>query len=485
MNDLPTLDDLERDIVRALSAKAGQLDVDDAPFRTDAVPLRGSADVTPLTRRHGRSARRLLAAAAALALVATGATLVQRQGTDEADLAAAPIVWAGMPAEGTAAFVPSAVPDGWTLGSIGAGSRLQNAPETWQLFAADGPSPLARGVLVSTGQDQHRALGGDATHAVQGGPARVRATDHPLVPSEAFEMEWADGDLFHDVIAVGMSEAEVLDFLESLVPDDDPAAGFHAPPGSALPQLDVATNDGEAYYAPYLRYASPSGDQAVTVYTTQPGYTGGLIYRLAGSAEGDDLVIRGAGTNPFVSLLTADGWGVEAVAEQGFQDPAGLDAVVASAEPATRQQVVDLVSAEPVTATETVGDWTVEERGNGATALALCLTPAGGEATCTTAQTLTDDRTLTTGSALVDGEWVVVVITLGDEPAQVETATVGPEGVAEEMPETLEGERIDAGDRMVEIVTVPDGVEAVSATVEYGGGEDQVKTGLGYTRPEG
>ncbi len=73
MTDLPTLDDLEREVVRTLSAKAGQLGRRGRP-----VPPRCCSAARP-SRRHaagpspGRGqARRLLAAAAALALVAAG-----------------------------------------------------------------------------------------------------------------------------------------------------------------------------------------------------------------------------------------------------------------------------------------------------------------------------------------------------------------------------------------------------------------------------
>lgn len=38
-----------------------------------------------------------------------------------------------------------------------------------------------------------------------------------------------------------MSEAELSDFVESLVPKNDPATGFTAPAGSALSELDAVT----------------------------------------------------------------------------------------------------------------------------------------------------------------------------------------------------------------------------------------------------
>ncbi len=391
-----------------------------------------------------------------------------------------------MPAEGTAAFVPSVVPDGWTLGSRGAGSRRENAPE--HLAALRRRRPVAAGTRrrarVAPCRDQYRSSA--ARPRTRCRAARPVPDDQP--PSRAvrgaFELEWADGDLFHDVIAVGMSEAELLHFLGTLVPDDDPAAGFHAPPGSALPQLDVATLDGAAYYAPYLRYASPSGDQAVTVYTTQPAYTRRPDLparrerrgRRPGHPGRRLAPVRVAADRPTAGRSRR--W-----PRTASRTPPGSRRSTASAEPATRQQVVDLVATQPVTATETVGEWTVEVRGNGVADLALCLTPAGGAATCTTAQTLPGGPGADRGSALVDGEWVVVVLTLGSEPALVETTTAGPEGVAEEMPETLEGERRQVGDRVIEVVTVPAGVEAVSATVPSGRDADEPSTGLGYSRP--
>jgi hypothetical protein len=481
MNDIPALDDFEHDVVRTLRVKADQLVLDEAPFRPDArgpSPFPGRA---PHSRQPAPARRRLLAAAAAVALLVGGVAVVQRLSADTADtaMAGAPIVWSTMPEEGTAAFVPAAMPDGWTLDHLNADSGVSDGPATWQLFAVDGTSPLSRGVLIESAVHEDRVLGAEPTHTVHGHPALFDQTNHPLVPADALELVWADGDVFHDVTATGLTEAELLDFLESLVPHDDPATGFDAPPDAGLPKLDeVAT---EASYSSSLGYVDPSGNDTVTLRAEKSGFGGGLLHRLAGTPQGDGLLIRGGGQDyQFASLMRSDGWEVEASARPALADPRQLDAILDSVEPTTRQQLIDMVAAEPVTATEAVGDWTIEVHGNDLADLALCLTVAGGETECTTAQT---GAGLMTGSAIVDGEWVVVVFTDGTEAAKVETAPSGPDPSPEGFSvETLHGETRQSGDHVVEVLTIPTDVEAVAAIVPVD--DDGSQAGLGYHRPQ-
>jgi hypothetical protein len=504
MNANPTLDDFERDLARTLAAKAGQVDVDDAPFHPELpVRLRYSGPHGPglagragevgpqgqARTRHGRRVpvrRRLLAAAASAAVLAGGLAVIQALRPDGAvDVATTPaaVTWGSLRAEGTAAFLPADVPDGWALTGVTAGSRGNEAPANWQLFAADGPSPLARGVLVASAAYDDRVIG-EPTHTVQGHPAALRATGNSLVPAGALELEWDDGEAFHDVIAVGLEEEELIGFLDSLVPRGDPASGFDAPGGAALPELDSATV-AAGTYLPSGAYGLPGGG-AVSVYAEDGGFGGGLLHRLAGRPHGDGLLLGGGDADhAFASLARPDGWTVEVVARPALPEPAQLEAILDSTRPVTRQEVIDMVTAAPVTATEAVGDWTVEVHGNDLADVGMCLTPAGGDEVCTTAQS---HAGITAGSVLVDGEWALAVITDGPEPATVESAPTGPDPTPEGFTaEQLQGDRHQAGDRTVEVLTVPTGVAAVSAVVPApgGGGEDGPMTGLGYQRPQG
>ena len=104
---------------------------------------------------------------------------------------------------------------GWTVDSS-SGSSSNEAPANWQLFAADGPSPLERGVLVASAAYEDRVIG-EATHTVQGHPAALRATGNSLVPAGALELEWDDGEAFHDVIAVGLEEDELIEITPKTI----------------------------------------------------------------------------------------------------------------------------------------------------------------------------------------------------------------------------------------------------------------------------
>lgn len=490
MNDTPTgastaLDDLERDVVRALRAKADQLLVDDRPFRADATPVEPTRLGSPGPRR------RVLALAAAVAVLAGGVAAVQRLSSAD-DREARPGTLAAGPRytmrdDGMAGFLPATLPDGWTLQDLDAGNTLVARSElTWQLFGDDGPSPLSPGVLVgSTANEEGRVIE-DATRTIHGRPASVGPSPEPQAPDGALRASWIAGDVVHDAIAVGTTEAELVAFLESLTPHDDPTTGFVAPADADLREIETATV-GDQYTA-RATYAGPAGgNDTVMVTTESPDRYGGLLHRLAGEPGIDGFVLHGTSggdrDHPFASLARRDGWTLEVMSEASpsvAEDPALLDELLDGLEPVTTQQLVDIGLAEPVTATATVGGWTVDVHGTDAAALAMCLTPDAGRTACTTAEDW-HVPDVTTGSAVVDGRWTVTVVADRTTSPTVQPAPNGyaewPEGAPRD---ALHGEQERTGDQVVEVFTIPADVDAVGVTVPTGDGQ---ATGITYDRP--
>lgn len=481
MNDAPTLDDFERDVAHALRVKADQLEVEEIPFRRDVVPA-----LAPTHRPTGgvgrvRLRRALVAAATIVVLVgAVAAVRATRDGADSPDVAmAAPdVLRTSMPESGTAALVPAAMPDGWTLSEVDAWSGPAMSAATWQLFGvdrADGTSPLPRGVLVGSTVEEGRVLSGEPTHTVQGQPAAFVRTNNPLVPAEAIELTWADGEVFHDVVAVGLTEAELLDFVELLVPHDDPATGFEVPTDAPLPELDAVDPPPDQYNS-WVSYVGPGG-ATLDVAASSADHWGGLLHRLVGAPRADGVVVYGGDQSyQFGSGARDDGWVVDVSVRPAPVDSALLDGALDSIGPVTRQELVDLAVAEPVTATEVVGDWTVELHGSEHGEVGMCITGAAAETACTTALSSPGLPGLTTGSALVGDEWVVVALRDGTNPARIE-ATSRPDLVPGER---LQGERRQSGDHVVEVLTVPAEVDALFVTIPLG---DHQAAAAQYDRP--
>lgn len=350
---------------------------------------------------------------------------------------------------GTAGFVPATMPDGWTLQGMNVGATAFPGHEArWQLLGAAGASPLPRGVLVgSTPNEESRVIEG-ATHTVHGQPARVGPAFEPTAPPGALQASWLDGDVAHDAIALGMDEAELLAFLETLVAHDDPATGFQAPTDTPLREVDAATVDDS--YITSVTYRGPGGEaDLVRVTASSSNRYAGLLHQLVGEPSADGLVhARPSGRRPGLPVRVGrprrrlDGRGPVVAVGERRPGPALLDDVLDRLEPATTRQLVDIGVAQPVTAAHTVGDWTVEVHGTATEDLAMCLTPGAGATVCTTAEDYSVRSRLTAGAALVDGEWIVVAITEGTEAATVQTSvsTTGNRS-SEYSPVELRGER--------------------------------------------
>lgn len=486
MNDTPTLDDLddlERDIVRTLRAKADQLPVDDGPFEAGARPvaaLRGPA--SPLTSR-----RRILALAAAVAVLGGAVVAAQRLGSgDDTDstgpdaVAAAPEVGVyRVPESGPAAFLPETVPEGWELREVNAGHYFGSSAHetTWQLFGADGPSPLARGVLVSSVGNVESGSGrivDGVVHEIGEEPI-IAPTDDPTAPDGTPEATWLDGGVLHRALARGMSEAELRAFVASLVPNDDPTTGFESA-GSDLPLLETSTV-GEQQTSG-VTYVGPAGaGDTIRVTAFAPDDHGGLLHRLVGEPGDDGPLIRGAssgdGDYPFVSRARQDGWTIEVLSQASptvAADPMVLDDFLEGLQPVTRDELVDVVAAEPVSTTGTAGDWSVEVHGS-AGAVALCFTGEGGESddggeeVCTTVESWTLPG-MVTASALVGDQWVVAVVHDEAIEPMVSAAREDQPGAPPSEEDRFQGEagHVDDG-RVVEVVTVPADVDSVAVTV--------------------
>jgi len=490
MNDTPTdLDDLERDVVRTLQVKADQIAVDDSPFHPDATPGEVVRLGSPGPRRH-----RVLAVAAVAAVLVGGVAVVQRlssaDGPDEArpgTIATGPIYT--MRDDGVAGFLPATLPEGWTLQDLDAGHTLVARSETtWQLFGEEGPSPLSRGALVGSNANEEGRVIEDATRTIHGQPASVGPSPEPQAPAGTLEASWIDGDVVHDALAVGMTESELVAFLDSLAPHEDPATGFAAPADAGLAEVDTATVGD--LYAAAATYAGPVGDgDTIRVTTESPDYYGGLLHRLVGEPSAGGLVIHGASggdqNHPFASLAREDGWTLEvmSIASQSVAlDPALLDDFLDSMEPVTAQELVEIGVAEPVTATSTVDGRTIEVHGTDSAPVAMCLTPEAGETVCTTAEDWQVPG-LTTGSAVVGGQWILTVVSDDTVDSTVRPAPNGaterPEDLSQE---PLDGERERSGDRVIEVFPIPADVDTVGVMVPTI--EDQAM-GRTYARPPG
>jgi hypothetical protein len=490
MNDatLLDLDDVERQLVRALRAKADQVLVEDEPF--DPAAAGPTLDVIPLVPRR-RSRRRVLVAAAAVVVAAglgAAAVSVARQarvpGSPTIALAAGPRY--SVPEHGPAGFVPTALPAGWALREMHVGATTVPDPDArWQLFAAGG-SPEAGGVIVGsvrnegTARREIRATG----HTVRGRPAEIRPAPDPTAPPGAVAATWIDDGVVHDALAVGVDETELVALLDGLVARDDPAAGFDAPAGAALAEVGHATVGD--YTTTSVVYADPAGG-SVTVVASSSDLYGGLLQRLAGVLGPDGYVRHGTTggdpTDAFVSVARSDGWTVDVAARDSAtvaQDPAVLDRILASVAPATTQQLVDIGVAQPVTASYTADGWTVELHGTAAEAVAMCLTADSGTRVCTTAEDAAP-WSLVAGSALVDGRWVVATVS-ERRAATIQTTVLDPTATPDPEDLAWAGRNRDRrpGEPIVQLVTVPAAAEAVEVRVPTIGDQE---VGFVYERP--
>jgi hypothetical protein len=485
MNTTTDLDDFDRDLVRALRAKADQILVDDSPFNPEARP----AAAIRLDTRRPRRAGRVLAAAAAVAVLVGGVAAVYRMDSvndrDEATpLSAGSRTTYTSDKDGVAAFLPAALPPGWALQDVTAGHAYSlRAPETWQLFGEEGTTTSAHGVVVSSGVNAEGGVVEGATHTVNGRPVKVGPSPWPLAPAGALQASWQDGDIIHDSVAVGMTEAELVAFIESLTPLDDPATGFAASAASSLAELDTVTV-AEQFLAT-AEYTGPGADDVVAVTTEAPDRFGGLLNRLAGEPGAGGHVLRGDREGQrFVTVARDDGWSIQITAGGSTvdQQPALLDELLAGMRPATPQQVIDIGLAEPVTATGTVGGRTVDIHGTDAAPVAMCLTPDTGDRVCTTAEDWLPVP-VTTGSALVDGQWVFTVVS---DTTFVPTVRPAPNGATEgpfdSSQEAFDPERAESGDQVIQVFTVPAGVDTIGAYVDTVGGQGM---GMVYARPAG
>jgi len=485
MNELPTLDDdFERSIAHTLNIKADQLVVDDeGTFDADVPPpvtlVRVSSDAArPTWMRQHR--RRLLAMAAAVALLAGGAAILRTPSSNSGSVVATQnVVWYSDDVSSTE--VPSVLPDGWTIADVYPDRRpVSTNLTTWQLFAVDGPSPLPRGVVVGSEPTVSRSLPDGPTLTVRGEAAVASPSNHPFIPAGAVEIDWAEGDYFHDVVAVGMTQDEVVDFLDSLTPRAEGKAGFDAPPGASLDELDTVT-DAEQMHSWGVRYAGPDGSGSLTVTADDVPFGGGLLHRLVGEPHAGGLMIRNGDDDwSFVSLLRTDGWTVDLSTNSSaiVEQPGGIEATLDSLQPTTPQVLLDMALAQPLRETATVDGWTVEVHGQ-TEDLGVCLTPPAHDPVCTLGFS---DRGLTTASALVDGEWVVVALTDGSTPT-VETEPLSnaePDSDDDSDRQTLDGVLDRSDGRVVELVRVPANVDAVSVMVP-----DSANTayGTGHLRP--
>ena len=465
MSRTSSLDDIERDIARTLHAKAGQLKVDDTPFLHAGL---GHGDSTRVvTPRSGR--RRVLAAAAALALLTGGVAIVRGWAADttgpaETATSGAPESWL----DETVAFRPGT--DGWELQTVSVYDTAGSVPTSWQLFGARNDVPVPRGLVVgaSDGPPLSRPEGGNYTiHGMSGTIGRPVGTSGA---SGTMQAVWGSDDISYLAWAVDVTEAEMHAAIESLVPRESPEVGFNAPAAGPLRLLESGQSQDQAIS--HASYAGPEGDLAIEA--TSPAPYVGLLQRLTGTPTAGGIV-RTSGADEaspdaaHAEFLRDDGWSVTAGSGPGL--PAEeLSEIARGAQPVARRDLIAWAVEQPVTETVDVGDWAVRVHGNVAGDTGVCVTPPSGEEVCTTAEPSLD---YTTASVPVGRDWVVVAITNAPDRPLVRIASDGPGSPGN----GLDGETARAEGRVVEVVTVPEDVQVVEA-----GSWDSFQ-GLEYERP--
>ncbi|HKY66479.1 MAG TPA: hypothetical protein VJM49_08925 [Acidimicrobiales bacterium] len=480
-------DTLERDLARTLTAKADQVDVAEPPPMF-ADGDRHSAVVIHLSPRRSGLRRAVLAAAgvaAVVAVVVAGTTARRdepevaverpdRRTSGAAGVGADPLV-----------FLPSSVPEGWSLVAVDAApGRFEIGPQQWQLFGAPDRVPGSPGVLVGTAPRGDRVIV-EPNDRIHGAPAEVGDPDDPSHPAGSVTAQWIEGDVVHDVVAVGMSGHDVVEFLDALVARDDPGAGFDAPADTALRESGAATVLAAAGAS--VTYAAPHDpDHTVQITTASTDVHGGLLHRLDGTAgpDGWSLVRRVTsddGGPRLVSAVRPDGWTVDLAGWNGVDD-ATLDAFLASLELASGDDLIDLASAQPVTARYAFADRTVEVHGTEREPVGMCVTGAGGaEPSCSTAEALPVEGRLAASSLVVDGRWVVVTIS-GDDALDVHTAPADPAGWADhDSRELSPAAMVHRGGVDVAVYEVPGGTKAVEAVAMADG--TTVGAGFVYEDP--
>ena len=491
MSGTDTVDDLERTIADTLATKADQLVVDEVPFsRPDDGPSAAVIHLTP----PRPSRRRMLAVAAVVAAVASVAAVVGRLLDDIPDAtvpASGAAAVLGTREAGPIAVLPADPPPGWQLASLDVGTTTVGQVATqWQLFAPSGATPpLVRGVLVSSAPVGERVIE-EADRSVQGQPAWVGPSADPAHPVGAVTASWADGGAVHDAISVGLSDDDLVAFLDALVPRADPITGVDPPAGAALIEVGSATAAGGRSAS--ATYTGPDGPaDVVRVSATSVDPYGGLLHRVDGRTDptGTALVRRldvAGPDDPLLSVARADGWTVDVVSQGSTTaraHPSVLSDLAATLQPVTRQQAVDLGVAEPVTATyELAGGQTVEVHGTAVEDVALCLTTAD-DRTCGTAESLPRPAELTTASLVLGDRWVIVAVsaTGPEEDLVVQTVPDDPRHLDGWEPAPVDAvTHTTTGDGLVVgLHQPPAGAEAVEVVVST----DTSGSGFTYVDP--
>jgi hypothetical protein len=481
-----TLDDLERTIARALAAKADQMVVDD-PRHSLLADDRGGPPATVIHLTPRRPSRRRVVAIAAAAAVLVGAVGVANRlgGDPEAALpaGAGTTAYAGQ-RSGTAGLLPDVVPAGWALSTLDVGATsVVDGLHHWQLFGDGGSAPLGRGVLVGSAARGDRVIEG-ATRTIHGEPAWVGAPADPSHPVGAVEASWIEDGVVHDVVSVGLSDDELIAFLDALAPRDEPTSGLDSA-DTALREVGSATVGGGRTST--ATYVGPAGAaDTVRVMARSSDLYGGLLHRLDG-ADGPGGPVRrgqldGDSRYRFVAQAREDGWSVEVLStgsETAAADPTVVDAFVASLRPTSYQEIVDLAAAQPITGTYPVdAGRTVELHGTPAEDLGVCVAASGGTTVCAPAEALPGTDALVAASLVLDGRWLVVTLSDAERPAAVRTEPTIAEG---QSATRFFAARARPGERLaVSLVSLADGVGTAQVTVPT---SDDTAAGFTYESP--
>src|SRR5690606_32104697 len=132
----------------------------------------------------------------------------------------------------------------------------------------------------------------------------------PSLPTGTSEAVWGVGEVWYRALAVGLTDAQMLAVLDSLVPRAG-AVGFDPPADGSLALLDEsATRDAGGAAATYT-----GADGDVIVDAVRRDAYGGRLRRLAGSPTDAGIVLVGdLGDHPSgqtsVTILRDDGWTV-------------------------------------------------------------------------------------------------------------------------------------------------------------------------------
>ena len=454
-----------------LEAKADQFGTSRMPFEPTR-PREVAPLVTLDARRstRGGRVRLVLAGAAVVAILGGVAVVATRGGGDDGTSTVGPKTSTHVPVAGAAAdpsvvegmLLPHWVPEGLDLWGfdwrVGPSSNFLDSRV--QLFGR-GDSTADGAVFVEIQQGDGQVVGTNPT-TVRGVPAdSSSAKEHP---DSTTTLDWYEGGAGISASFTGMSQSEVVAFLDGLTwRSGDELAGFAPPADGGLTLLGETApeaSDPSALQATFdyldgQRHIAPGEGLQLSIHTGVGGAGMTASYLQTwfhSTTRGDGMV---EAYDPHYGTLRRDwpdGRRMWIDANGTAIDRATLAHVADEISAATgtevlgiRQQVEDRFGSLPVVASAHVDAGVIEARGDDDLST-VCFVPAGGSRRCTT-----DLGIPIGGSFLVGDTWYVVAASNGEPPA----VHAGEQQAERPDTDGLPGQVADAGGYHLLVVPVP------------------------------